>query len=143
MAEEIACELSLIGSNGVDFILTKNGFFVIDVNPRFQASMDTIELARGMNIFELHLRSFMGELPKVKKAERFASKLIIFAQEDCRTGNLDRKWIADIPPENSLIRKNQPVATAIGIGRTRELSLAQARKRSSFIKSSLFFVKKN
>ena len=44
-SRQIALEFGLIGSNGVDLIQTEKGAVVIEVNPRFQGSLDTIELS--------------------------------------------------------------------------------------------------
>jgi len=44
-------------------MLTDKGVQVIEVNPRFQGSIDTIELSTGLSIFDAHIKSFDGELP--------------------------------------------------------------------------------
>jgi len=62
-SRQIALEFGLIGSNGVDLIQTENGVVVIEVNPRFQGSLDTIELSCGMNVFDAHVRSFQAKSP--------------------------------------------------------------------------------
>ena len=62
-SKQIAIEFKLRGSNGVDFMLTDKGVYVIEINPRFQGSIDTVELSTGLNIFDAHIKSFSGELP--------------------------------------------------------------------------------
>ena len=64
MAEEIIARLGLLGSNGIDFLLTKKGPVVVEVNCRFQGSLDTVEAATGQNVFQAHLQSFAGRLPR-------------------------------------------------------------------------------
>ena len=64
MAEEIIAKLGLVGSNGVDFLLTEKGPVVVEVNSRFQGSLDTVEMASGDNVFQAHLQSFAGRLPR-------------------------------------------------------------------------------
>ena len=64
MAEEIIAKLGLVGSNGVDFLLTEKGPVVVEVNSRFQGSLDTVEMAAGNNVFQAHLQSFLGMLPE-------------------------------------------------------------------------------
>ncbi len=64
MAERIVARLGLLGSNGVDFLLTEDGPVVVEVNCRFQGSLDTVECATGVNLFQAHLNSFRGVLPE-------------------------------------------------------------------------------
>jgi predicted ATP-grasp superfamily ATP-dependent carboligase len=45
IAEFLTTELGLVGSNGIDFVVTDDVPFVIEVNPRFQGSLDTVELS--------------------------------------------------------------------------------------------------
>ena len=83
MAEEIIAKLGLVGSNGVDFLLTEKGPVVVEVNSRFQGSLDTVELSGGGNVFQAHLQSFAGRLPK-KPAQprRTAGRIIVYAPRD-------------------------------------------------------------
>jgi hypothetical protein len=80
MAEDIVAELKLVGSNGVDFLLTDSGPVVVEVNPRFQGSLDSVELATGQNIFQAHLQSFSKVLPeRMKMPCLSAGRAIIYA----------------------------------------------------------------
>lgn len=142
-AKQIALEFRLLGSNGVDFILTKKGVEVIEVNPRFQGSLDTIELSTGMNIFDAHISAFAGELPKLKEASCFAAKAIVYADKMVAIGKrlsemlmryMKKGLAADIPPPGAVIQSDEPVATMLGKGRTRSLALERVRKSSRFIK---------
>jgi len=81
-ALQIAMEFKLQGSNGVDFMLTNKGVQVIEINPRFQGSLDTVELSTGMSIFDAHIRSFDGELPELRGFQCFCCKDDYF----CRKG---------------------------------------------------------
>ncbi len=127
-AEGIAMELRLVGSNGVDFILTERGVVVIEVNPRFQGSIDTIELSCGLNIFDAHVKSFSGELPEPRECACFAGKAILYANKklvvnEGLSGRLiecmHMKRAADIPGEGKVIHPDEPVTTLIGTGKTR------------------------
>ena len=53
-AEKIASHFGLLGSNGIDFILSNGGKpYVVEVNPRFQATFECIERALNLNIIEM------------------------------------------------------------------------------------------
>ncbi len=129
MAEEIISELRLVGSNGVDFLLTENGPVVVEVNPRFQGSLDTVELSTGLNIFKAHLEAFRGILPELplpasRVPRKTAGRVIFYAQEDLRIGpKLFLEGLAggltDIPRPGSLIKEGDPVASILATGANR------------------------
>ncbi len=136
MAEEIITELRLVGTNGVDFLLTEKGPVVVEVNPRFQGSLDTVELSTGMNVFKAHMEAFQGVLPELPLPvpSRSAGRIIFYAREDLRIG--PRLFLeglvdglTDIPRPGSLIKKSDPVASilAMGANRTDVLKLLMDR----------------
>lgn len=132
LAEEIVSRLGLVGSNGVDFLLTESGPVVVEVNARFQGSLDTVELSTGMNVFQAHLESFEGALPKLPKSQLSAGRAILFAKVDlcicqdlriARIGNAETEngnWVADVPAPGSKIKKSDPVASVLARGSCRE-----------------------
>lgn len=62
----------LVGSNGLDFILTQSGdnfkkqdLFFMEINARFQGTLDLFEAATGLNMIEMHIKSVIDkELPE-------------------------------------------------------------------------------
>jgi hypothetical protein len=137
LAESLVLELGLIGSNGVDFIVNSDGAFVIEVNPRFQGSLDIIELSTGINVFDAHVKAFEDELPTVIKPKRFAAKAIVFADEELSVKrSLDKEGMADIPPIGRIVRKGDPIATALGVGTERGDAIKAAMEKVWYIKQS-------
>ncbi len=138
MAEEIVSSLELIGSNGVDFLLTKNGPVVVEVNPRFQGSLDAVELSTGMNVFQAHLDSFDGHLPEPPKSQRTAGRAIIYAEDDLKINkDLSAEWITDIPRIGSTIKKDDPVASILAVGNSREYVLGLLSDRAAEMRRKL------
>lgn len=142
-AEEIALEFKLLGSNGVDFVLNEKGVQVIEVNPRFQGSMDTVERSTGMNIFDAHIRSFAGELPESRKPFCFAAKSIVYANNtvmitrrvsDVLKGYMDKGQAADVPREGVLIKPDEPITTMLAAAKSRSIVLGNIRRYSLRIK---------
>jgi uncharacterized protein len=135
MAEEIVSELGLVGSNGVDFLLTERGPVVVEVNPRFQGSLDVVEMSTGKNVFQAHMDAFKGILPERPLSKRVAGRAILFADENVKIGELftrwirGRDWITDVPRPGSNIKKSDPVASVLATGRDRAevLDLLMAR----------------
>jgi len=139
IAAELANELGLIGTSGVDFVVTDDGPFVIEVNPRFQGSLDTVELSTGLNLVDTHVKAVRGDLLMERmEAKRYAAKAIAFAkQEGMVMRNLDREGIMDIPEKGRIVKPREPIATGIGIGGSREEAFAEAMKNIEQIKAGV------
>lgn len=140
LAEELTRAVGLLGSNGVDFVITEAGPFVIEVNPRLQGSLDTVELSTGLNIVDAHVKASEGALPEGVAAKQYAAKTIVFAKHaGVVRENLwqERGGIVDIPEKGRIVKSGQPIATGIGIGDTREHACAEAMKCVERIKASV------
>ncbi|MCW3141422.1 MAG: ATP-grasp domain-containing protein [Methanophagales archaeon] len=139
IAAELTQELGLVGSNGVDFVVTDDEPFVIEVNPRFQGSLDTVELSTGLNLVDAHVNAVKrGILIERVEARRYAAKAILFATHDGMViENLDRDGIVDIPEKGRIIRRGEPIATGIGIGDSRGSALADAMRHVDTLQSGI------
>jgi predicted ATP-grasp superfamily ATP-dependent carboligase len=116
MANLIAREFGLVGLNGIDFIARNGVPYPTEVNPRYSASMELIERAHGISMFEVHLRACEGLLPSVPDpACLIHGKAVVFARRNLVTGELlaaiDRKWLADVPRPGELILQGRPICT--------------------------------
>lgn len=139
VAENLILDLKLIGSNGVDFVI-KDGIYVTEVNPRFQGSLDTVEISTGVNVFDAHVKAFEGELPEIKSSNEYAAKGIVFATDDVTVlRSLDMEGIVDIPRIGTRIPEGDPVATAIGTGINRTESLSEMEKRAFYMMNHLIY----
>ena len=141
LGEEIVSDLGLVGSNGIDFILTREGPVVVEVNPRFQGSLDSVELSTGKNIFQAHLDSFYGRLPERPAPKKVAGRAILFAEEQIKITDDFRSitsWVADVPPPGSIIRKDSPVTSILATGKERTEVLELIRRRSSMLRRSCY-----
>ncbi len=145
-AKQIALEFKLLGSNGVDFILSQKGVFVIEINPRFQGSLDTVELSTGISIFDSHVRSFAGELPVLRKASFFAAKAVLFADRNAVIDQdisnrlvqcMNTGRAADVPQSGRTVRADEPVTTLLETGKTRKTAFEKVRKSALYIKNRL------
>lgn len=125
LAEELVLEFKLLGSNGVDFLVTERGPIVLEINPRFQGSLDTVEKAMKINLFEAHKDCFRGELPEKPKANCFAARGVIYSERELF---IDRKLMdlilreksADIPSKGSIIELDEPLTSLFACAPTRE-----------------------
>jgi len=129
-----ACELSaaiadafgLIGANGVDFIACDGMAYPIEVNPRWCGSMELVERAYGVSIFEAHAEACAaGRLPRFDLAQArhgtgAVGKAIVFAREDVTIGDTDA-WLTDdtvhdVPHAAERIAAGRPVCTVYAGG---------------------------
>lgn len=129
MAEDIISELGLIGSNGIDFILTERGPIVVEVNPRFQGSLDSIELSTKINVFRAHLRSFDGILPDKPLQNTSAGRAVIYARENIFVEKkMNGKWKRDVPKPGTWIKKGMPFCSILAQGNNRAAVLHHLKK---------------
>jgi predicted ATP-grasp superfamily ATP-dependent carboligase len=118
-AEHIAAESGCIGTIGIDFV-AGDRIHAIEVNPRFQATLDTIEIATGRNLFAAHVEACRGNLPSgTPVCRQVAARTILFAERDMLVGpNLVRfsPLIADIPWPGTAFEEGQAVVSVYGWG---------------------------
>lgn len=137
--EKIAARLThrfgLRGVNGVDFVLVDgpDGMprpFLVEVNPRYTASMELVERRYGLNVFSVHLEAIAGRLPDFSLAEHFTGgylgKGIVFARKTLVMPET-AGWIEcgrrDIPFPGDRIEAGRPVCTVLAEGKEREICL--------------------
>ena len=118
--EALTRRFRLRGLNGVDFILADGVPHLIEVNPRYTASMELLEELSGVNFFDLHLASVLaGDLPARRPSipkGRFVAKGILYADRDLRVadpGPLARLGCRDIPAEGEAIAAGHPICTVM------------------------------
>ena len=123
-------EFGLVGVNGFDFVLHEERVIPVEVNPRYSASMELMEWACGLSIFDLHVRAITrGELPDVEPGapQGFYGKAIVYAGEAGRapdtTGWLER-GIRDVPFPGEALRQGGPICTVLASAPTREACFA-------------------
>ncbi len=142
IAEELTNELGLVGSNGVDFVVTDEELFVIEVNPRFQGSLDTVELSTGLNLVDASMKAVKeGDLLVERaKAKKYAAKAIVFAKQQGKVienFDIEEGGIVDIPEKGRIIKPGEPIGTGIGIGDSRGSAFAEAMKNVERIKAGV------
>ena len=139
--ERITSHFGLIGSNGIDFVISKEGIpYVVEVNPRFQATLECVERVLGINMVEAHMKACLqGILPIiVKKTAVFCTRLILFAPQRAIIPDLSVfEEVRDIPIPEVIIEKGEPVCSIVREGADRNSSLRKARIIAELICKSL------
>ncbi|MCO5381072.1 MAG: ATP-grasp domain-containing protein [Methanosarcina barkeri] len=139
-AEELVLEFKLIGSNGVDFLVSEKGPVVLEINPRFQGSLDTVEKAMSINLFEAHADCFRGELPEKPDAKCFAARGVMYSDRELF---IDRKLMdfilrekgADIPFQGTVAEPDGPLTSLFAYASTREEAVLSLERGANRIKA--------
>lgn len=132
MVSQLTRRFGLVGVNGVDLVVTREPDgalcpYVVEVNPRYSASMELVERAYGVTVFSLHLEGLAGRLPRFSLSERlydkFYGKGIVYAKRTATIVDTDG-WIElgirDVPPSGQCIEAGHPVCTVFSGGRDRQ-----------------------
>ena len=126
LAAAVTQAFGLVGVNGIDFVARRSVPYAVEVNPRYCASMELVERARGISIFEVHARACAGELPHFEITgpgpAGVLGKAIVFAREDVVPEETPH-WLAhddvrDVPPPGERIERGHPICTVFAQGRT-------------------------
>ncbi len=112
-------KLQLMGSNGVDFIIKYEKLFFMEVNPRFQGSIECVQYATGYNLVQLHLDAFhkiKHDLPAIPIHKQYSVKGILFS--DCEQPfpvkeYPKNEWIVDRTHKEVLLEKSDPFCSIV------------------------------
>lgn len=120
IGEVIAGEFNLTGLFGVDAIKRQDGIYPVEVNPRYTASVEVLELALGCQAIKLHCEACNIQLPDSEERGpgRLIGKAILFAPEDLVFKGFAQEGfsIADVPTGGAEIKQGHPVLTVMVTG---------------------------
>jgi uncharacterized protein len=107
LSAAVAAEFGLAGVNGVDFINRSGRAYAVEVNPRWSASMELVELAYGVSVFGAHANACAhGQLPdfdlrSAQRRARVPGKAVVFARQDVVIGDTSA-WLPAVPDSPDL-----------------------------------------
>ncbi len=129
ISEELGLKLGLLGSNGFDFVIRGDQPFLIELNPRFQGSLECIEAVTSSNLVKLHIEAWNGNLPeKSFESKGYAVKMILYAKKRIIVPNLSHMpHIVDVPVEGIILDPSNPVCTVFVTGTEREIAIKKAK----------------
>ncbi len=124
----LAQAAKLEGLFGVDLVVAGKQAWVVEVNPRFTASVEILERAGMFSAMKYHLDAcrlnHLPEAPQYDSTKQYG-KAILFAHQPLIIGRRWRKrldrfclegnamWAADLPVAGSSIRPGQPIVTIL------------------------------
>jgi uncharacterized protein len=147
LAAFLTCEFQLVGVNGIDFILKGDRIFLTEINPRYSASMELIERAYGLPVFQWHVKSVLERLLPAFKLENFQNtqiffgKGILFACSDAAapdTGDWANRGVRDIPRPGERLRQGSPICTILAGKPSRDDTFAELISRASMLRKEIY-----
>ncbi|UCF58497.1 MAG: ATP-grasp domain-containing protein [Candidatus Bathyarchaeota archaeon] len=141
IAEKIALHFGLIGSNGIDLVISKENVpYVIEINPRFQGTLECVERVLRIDLVKAHVNACVhGFLPMMQKKNlTFSTRLILYAPERVLVPDLTIfEEARDIPLPKTVIEKGEPLCSIVTEGSSRDYSLQKAKKIAKSIYGTL------
>jgi predicted ATP-grasp superfamily ATP-dependent carboligase len=138
MVEKIVSHFGLLGSNGVDFVISRNSVpNIIEVNPRFQGTLECVEKVLGFNLVKMHIDAIYNNiLPKIAKDKRiYCSRIILCAPYRLIAPDLTKcTFIRDIPLTGTIIEKGEFLCSIVVEAKSKSLSLKKAKKAAEILK---------
>ncbi len=152
LGDQLVASTGLVGLFGVDLLVTSEMLWVLEVNPRYTASVELLERAVCVPAMAWHVDACReGRLPDRASitSSRLFGKQIIYAPNDMAIADetvtrmlaeqSQFEWpeIADIPRGHTLVAARQPLASVFAEGDTlsevhRQLELAEQRLLTQF-----------
>lgn len=141
-AERICAASGCVGSVGVDFMAGERPW-AIEINPRFQATLDTVEMATGESIFSMHMDACRGMLPaKGPVPRKVAIRRILFAERDMQI-SVDlasfAPRIADIPWPGTEFEEGNALVSVYGCGKSISAACTDLERNIRSVKKAIGF----
>jgi len=127
LAEKIALASGCIGTIGIDFIVGDE-VWAIEINPRFQATLETVERATGINLVQAHIDACNGiiseSIPLSPTYQKTCIRRILFADRQMtwpasskalNPGD-DPMRFSDIPRPGTIFEPGDAVISMYGTG---------------------------
>ncbi|MFX1496092.1 MAG: ATP-grasp domain-containing protein [Promethearchaeota archaeon] len=120
----LANTLKLKGINGFDFVLKHHYPYLMEINPRIPGSISASENSMGLNLIDLHVKSFkknnwneIGKILDNATYKKYATKLIYFAPTDVDIDKIEQvnnlKYIHDKTEPLKKIMRGEPICSIL------------------------------
>lgn len=125
LVDVVASDFALVGVGSIDVVASGGNLWPVEVNPRWSASMELVERARDISLFQLHAdASARGTLPAFDLGAASGhgethGKAIVFARQDIVIGDtrmwLEDRSVRDVPHAGERFAAGQPICTVLAV----------------------------
>jgi predicted ATP-grasp superfamily ATP-dependent carboligase len=132
ICRRLAAAFGLRGLFGVDFVWDGERAWTVEVNPRPTASLEAIEAAYGVRVFDAP--AVVGE------PVRAAGKAVLFATEDVVIGDSERwleRGVRDVPHPGERIARGRPICTVVTTAASPQDALAGLEEEAARLRAEL------
>lgn len=154
IARTLARASGLHGLFGIDFIFDRDRLWVTELNPRYTASIEILELARRQSLLAAVIdggskRSIDSLVENGTRAERpaeFVAKAILYADQSLIAPDLthllhcESPWqvpsLADVPAPGTVIEAGWPICTVFANDRSPQQCLSTLKARSHSVRTN-------
>lgn len=115
-ASRITAEVGLVGLNSADFLAGREGWWLLEINPRPGATLDLFDRPPMPGLLGLHMAACAGELPQALPAlPGCRAALVVYARTPVRLGAQVRwpDWTADRPRTPVHMPAGSPLCTVL------------------------------
>jgi len=153
LSHVLADQFELRGLVGVDLVLDSERAWILEINPRYTASVEVIERSSGVSAIEAHLTAWSGAVFECKRKEKSANclhgKAILYAKQEvaihadffawamAQAGYELDSQLGDIPELGSRIPSGRPVLTVFASAAATEIE-QRLRQRIAEVESQLY-----
>ena len=132
----VAAGFGLRGLFGVDAVRHAGEIHPVEVNPRYTASVETLESGLDVHALKLHCDACQGNPTEVAtRRRRLSGKAILFAPQDLifRQFSPQGFTVADVPYAGTEIRQGHPLLTVMVAGTDIESISAELKRAARYV----------
>ncbi len=141
-AQKLAPEAGMRGWWGADFIINGDTVHLLEVNPRFTASLELLALAHEIDIVGVQAGMVDGTYHlEIGKAGGYFGRMVVYAAHDCVFAGPE-KWFdagaRDIPHHGAAIKNGEPVLSLYATGGTQGECMEKLRAMENGLNKELY-----
>jgi len=121
--------------NSADFLVDRDEFRLLEINPRPGATLDVFEPAAG-SLFALHVAACEGRLTSTPPIfEGACAAAIVYAEHDIAAAPATQwpDWSADRPQPGTAIKAGEPLCTVKAAAATAAAAKARVDERAAMV----------
>jgi predicted ATP-grasp superfamily ATP-dependent carboligase len=130
--DRLVAATGLVGLNGLDFLLGRGAWSVLEVNPRPTSTTELYDPDYPRGLFEWHLRACEGELPSRLPRLRACRALAVAHAAlpwQVPTDFIFPRWCRDLPRSGTGFAPGDPVCTVHAVAADPRRAAALVRRR--------------